>query len=185
MSAFIVSERTMQRVVTAMRREEGAWEDACQLGRDLYAMNHRAIEARYGEPQYVPPFEWTVQMLPDEGDRKRWCELLKALDCLLYQCSEGDVPKEALYKQLEACRNKLRAEIVHGLPEYDKAPWDGEPPAHTKRVCGLLDKGKKASAIAEHNAHVEAEFQRAKAGEVINLSDLIAASEQLHLADDE
>ena len=188
MSSFIVSEGTMQRVVTAMRRPEGACEDADDLGQRLYGMNQRAIGARYKRTEdFVPSFQWTVRMLPDEGDRKGWCELLKAVDCLVYQCGEGDVPKEALFQELEACRDKLRREIVRGLPEYDAAPWDGPSPIlrHTDRVFELLKDGKKASAIAEHNAHVKAEFDRAKQGEVINLSDLMAAHEQIGLADGE
>lgn len=56
---------------------------------------------------------------------------------------------------------------------------------HTKRISELLDRHKRMEAIELHNAHVAQEIGRAKAGDVINLSDLMAAKEVLLTGDDD
>lgn len=45
----------------------------------------------------------------------------KAIRCWLYQCAEGDVPKEPLYKAMEKFSLLLAGEIVENLKEYDEA----------------------------------------------------------------
>lgn len=53
---------------------------------------------------------------------------------------------------------------------------------HTENVEAILQEGgddARKHAAARHNAHVDAELERAKAGETINLTDLMAAKEQL------
>ena len=52
---------------------------------------------------------------------------------------------------------------------------------HARAIEALLRDGRKAEAAAAHNAHVAAEMDRARGGEVINLSDLMAAKETLDL----
>lgn len=47
----------------------------------------------------------------------------KAISCLLYQCSEGNVPETSLFGELAKLRNDLAGIIVCGLPEYEAAPW--------------------------------------------------------------
>lgn len=56
---------------------------------------------------------------------------------------------------------------------------------HTKRISDLLDRRRRNEAIEIHNAHVAKEIGRAKVGDVINLSDLMAAKEVLLTGDDE
>jgi hypothetical protein len=52
---------------------------------------------------------------------------------------------------------------------------------HTTRTQELLKKGEREKAREAHNARVESELDRARKGETINLSDLMAAKEQLDL----
>lgn len=51
---------------------------------------------------------------------------------------------------------------------------------HATAVQSLLDDGKLQEAIELHNAHIKEQFDRARAGETINLSDLMAAKETLN-----
>ena len=48
----------------------------------------------------------------------------KSLRCLLYQCSEGDVPNHPIFKLLEKTGDIMARQIVSDLPEYAKAKWD-------------------------------------------------------------
>lgn len=50
---------------------------------------------------------------------------------------------------------------------------------HTKKIEELLAEGKVSEAVALHNRHLKEQFEKAKAGEVICLSDLMAAKETI------
>lgn len=50
---------------------------------------------------------------------------------------------------------------------------------HTQTVESLIDQGRLQEAAELHNQHVKRMFARAKAGECIDLSDLIAAKQIL------
>ena len=47
----------------------------------------------------------------------------KQLQCLTYQCNNGDVPKTALYQALNRYKETLAEFIVAGLDEYKRAYW--------------------------------------------------------------
>lgn len=51
-------------------------------------------------------------------------QILKSLDCFLYQCLEGDIPKDDLYKTLDNVRKILTNYIITHLPDYKKAKWE-------------------------------------------------------------
>jgi hypothetical protein len=51
---------------------------------------------------------------------------------------------------------------------------------HADNIRTLLSKGKRKEAEREHRLHVQEQFKRAREqGAVINLSDLMAAKEEL------
>lgn len=120
MSAFIVSEACMHRCVKAMLPDEASCEEGDELGRKLFAMNQRAVQARYGVRKdgydAVPEYRY-VSVIPDRY------AALKALCSLKYQCSEGDVPEEPLYKELSEAVSELALKIAMSAPEYERAAW--------------------------------------------------------------
>lgn len=132
MSAFIVSDETMQAVVEAfvvVERIHGRQSvDPTELGQQLYKMNYDAIHARYPDtidnsdnvPGPIPPvdpeaFQWRI------GRQFTRCAMLKAIRCLLYQCSEGNVPESPLFRQLSDASESLTYEIISELPEWKAA----------------------------------------------------------------
>ena len=137
MSAFIVSEETMQKVVSAMLASHEACEDADRLGRKLFALNESAVNYRYAarpqsEPQAGDYSAWswrvTSPLRNSEGvpqDRAIACEWLKVMHCLRYQMSEGEqFEQTALYQRLHKRIHEFEYAIVSSLPEYDAAAWD-------------------------------------------------------------
>lgn len=56
---------------------------------------------------------------------------------------------------------------------------------HTDKVMQMLEQGQITEAMQKHNDQVNEQFKRAKRGEVINLSDLMAAKEQIDIKRDE
>lgn len=100
-----------------------AWFACC-----LRALNERAIGERYGEKAIG---EMSGGNFHYENIRPRFTgstiadgvNLYKSVQCLHYQCSEGDATGDELYAVLESISHMLAAGIIHHLPEYDKAEW--------------------------------------------------------------
>jgi len=136
MSAFIVSMQTMQNVVNAVhmahtryRRSEYTFcgvkvaftPDLAKVGAVLFTMNQEAVNQRYIEEDFAPNYIHKTH-IPVTG--RALAPYIKAIDCLIYQCSEGSVPKHDHFKQLEAVRETLVNELLRSLPEYGNAKWD-------------------------------------------------------------
>lgn len=131
MSAFEVEKATIDKVVTMLYADKLSSTDCAQLdavGLRLWEMNHLALKARYGadEPHGVKyehqvPKGYYSHNPPTLAVR---CAMLKAANCFLYQCSEGDVPELALYCEVAKARHDLALAIVSDLPEYEAAPWE-------------------------------------------------------------
>lgn len=130
MSAFMVSTETMQRVVDAIdkRHCNSHWqgmptEDSkCldQIGAALFDLNYAAVTARYHDPsQSVPQFKYRPL------GKVRDDEHFIALECLIYQCSEGNIPETSnMYKALLKLRDKIALNVAHEAAKQNGAPWD-------------------------------------------------------------
>ena len=139
MSAFMVEDQTINRVVTWLRREVGTnhytldqlarqygvnltsdkWDE--KLAKAMFQLNCDGVNARYGEgeAEKFRPLNFTYK---PEGDTFL-VQVLKSLQCWKYQCSEGDVPETKLYQFFEEVEHHLALQIVIRSPEYDKAKW--------------------------------------------------------------
>ena len=124
MSAYVVSKETIDAVValesTTLRGSKALTNPQIkQLGAHLWAVNAEAVAQRYGEDP---------EDLPDYVNRGlfhlRKIAAAKALQCLMYQCAEGDVPDGPTYKMLEELLLRTLKEIVRAIPEYEAASWN-------------------------------------------------------------
>jgi len=102
--------------VTTGLRELGHSLDE-KLARAMFDMNVCAVCQRYPDKLEIYEFGYVSEPLPTK------IQLIKSLDCFLYQCSEGDAPERPLYKALDHIRLTLCGEYVSNTPEYDKAMW--------------------------------------------------------------
>ena len=134
MSAFMVSNHLMHKVVTAVlqntdefatvptfRVDDPPSDAQCRaaedIGKRLFGMNAAAINARYRFLPQRPVFKfagWT-DATP--------VEQFKAIRCLLYQSCEGTVPNGRLYGELNRVAGELAQRIVQNSPDYEKAAW--------------------------------------------------------------
>jgi len=119
MSAFLVENETINKVVSYMLPDNASHADGTTLGAKLLTMNHVALKERYGDkmPESVK-FRYKYKSYVG---RVRQCIVIKAMRCLRYQCSEGNVPESDLYKQLVKSLHQLALDIVDKLPEYESA----------------------------------------------------------------
>lgn len=103
--------------------EETAQAMTLDLAERMWEMNAHALNARYGDDSEMcpdGPFEWVAQRV----EPCRPWQVLKSLDCLMYQCSEGNVPETSdLFKKLDKFRASLSRILASHTAEYDAAKW--------------------------------------------------------------
>lgn len=92
-----------------------------RLGEAMSALNVRAVRERYEDADESgmigAPYQFTRVSSADPF------VVLKSLHCWHYQCSEGDVPNDPLYKAFEEIIHAIEGALVRQMPQYDKATW--------------------------------------------------------------
>ena len=138
MSAFIVEDKTINKIVTWLAYSQDASWDRRQieklgydlskrfsvekLAKDMFALNCRAVDARYGQGEAEKFRELNFQFREEHMETE--ISILKAINCWHYQCSEGrEIPEHPLYKAMDRLSNGIAQGIVSRLPQYDKAVW--------------------------------------------------------------
>lgn len=97
--------------------EVGAPVLAAQIGE----LNRRAYCARYKDAsmEALAPYQHSFRGSEVGG----LVATYRALQCLLYQCTEGACDTDPLYQELQTMAHELAHAIVCDLPEYQRAPW--------------------------------------------------------------
>lgn len=108
-------------------RGEQGWQRENEVFNQLRQMNVDALKARYED------YEEMIDDLGYEEGHDIWqprngvqfwhYQLLKSLQCYIYQCSEGMVPESSLYKGIDELIISLALFIAHNQPEYEEAKW--------------------------------------------------------------
>jgi hypothetical protein len=144
MSAFVVEDKTINRILTWLGNSDNRWDlhqvlaaaEIChqtnsflpcpddweeQLGTSMFILNCDAVNARYGkdQAQEFRPLNYSYQFELPVTD----AQVLKSLQCWLYQCSEGDVPERPLYKAFREVERSIAVDIVRRLDVYENASW--------------------------------------------------------------
>lgn len=89
------------------------------LAEAMHNLNRQAVCSRYGDCE---GFE-TYDGYSSAGYFRTQFDLLKALHCLIYQCSEGNCPEADLFKSLETVAAAIEHDLIIKMPEYEKAQW--------------------------------------------------------------
>ena len=92
-----------------------------RLGRAMFDLNCRAVRERYEDAD-------ESGMVGEANQFTRVSSadafaVLKSLHCWHYQCSEGDVPNDPLYKAFEEIIHAIEGALVRQMPQYDTAAW--------------------------------------------------------------
>jgi hypothetical protein len=93
-----------------------------RLGHAMFQLNINAVDARYGngEAEKFRKLDYRYQ----ETVPVPLMQVLKSLQCWLYQCCEGDVPETELYGLFDTdIQMDLMGKIIGILPEYQNAVW--------------------------------------------------------------
>jgi hypothetical protein len=142
MSAYIVADKTINNIVNWLGRELEeiygtiiirqkllelgvdpsivGWAEI--LGHEMFLLNIKAVDTRYGsgEARKFRPLDYHYEVT----EPIPMVQVLKSLQCWLYQCNEGDIPTTALYMLFDNdVQVYLMTEIIDTLPEYQHAVW--------------------------------------------------------------
>jgi hypothetical protein len=125
MSAFIVEKEIIDSIVTyvfGMNMDTDFFkrntdtQNENELGQFLWDVNYKAVNQRYNEDD--SPEKYTFQLNP-----KNPCQVYKFLECLLYQCSEGDVYESKEFRLIEQIQHSVAKRIIELTPQYKNAEW--------------------------------------------------------------
>jgi len=133
MSSFFVSKATIDACVAAIHHNAAYHRDhgmlyatsMDSLGKELWELNRDAIAARYrGDVIECHDYEGQIAAYKYKTTFPTMIQMLKSLQCLIYQCSEGKIPERETYKALERVETLLKNQIISDLPAYKAAKWD-------------------------------------------------------------
>lgn len=139
MSAYIVDDKTINRIITfidghmhgtdllsfetkkILKELLGieafkSQKDLEVFGNVLLLMNKKAVDERYKEIN-------NIEELKYKPEHASTIQVLKSLRCYLYQCMEGDIPENRIYKTMRKIEDIIEYDIIDKLPEYEKAEW--------------------------------------------------------------
>ena len=110
--------------------------NAKQIFLRLYALNYMAYEERYQGEREENLLKCLENMQNFEANNKKihsvpngkiqpyhW-QLLKSMECYLYQCSESEkLMHHPTFETVKAFETALTKLIICAMPEYEKAVW--------------------------------------------------------------
>ena len=132
MSSFIVDDKTINGIVTYLYhdRDAGYLRDQLtragiatrpqDLGEAMYRLNLAAVEDRYGDYAAGQMCTLEYKYRPVIASK---VQVIKSLSCWLYQCAEGTIDEDPLYKLMEKYQADCAMDIVRAQPEWDTANW--------------------------------------------------------------
>ena len=136
MSAFIVQDETINKIISCLEtdREAAHWRnqlktagydldtpDRCKkLGWDMFALNIRSVNQRYPDRSASDLGGLNYKYQYKAANRY---QVLKSLQCWLYQSCEGDCNASDLYKLFEEISHSMALNIIADMPEYELAKW--------------------------------------------------------------
>lgn len=126
MSAFIVSEKHIHVIVTALKRQE-CWstkeilkkynQDLNLIGKILWSENFRSVNYRYDENSKTPNYEFAQIYVS-------YYQVIKAIDCLKYQsCEHEDWEFSEAKNILDKLENVIFHKIKDSNKDYQNASW--------------------------------------------------------------
>jgi hypothetical protein len=141
MSAFMVNDTAINYVVNWLRRNRdqfsfsviphklkelgfdtsvAGWAE--RLGYAMFQLNINAVDARYGNGEAAKFRKLDYRF--EHTEAVSLMQVLKSLQCWLYQCNEGAVPETELYGLFDTdVQMFLMGKIITSLPEYEEADW--------------------------------------------------------------
>lgn len=140
MSAFVVNDRTINKIVTffSLSTTEDWYRGQIKnigydfgkplsiekLAKDMFFLNCEAVDKRYGKNEAEKFRDLNFRYHEVDFDECDELEVIKSIRCWLYQCAEGEeIMQNPLYLVMEKLCGYLALNIVERTAEYKLAKW--------------------------------------------------------------
>ena len=133
MSAFLVNEDVLYKSMRAIKvASTNSWthdlkdELESNPGNVFYKLNYlnrHALNQRYGDDIGKSSYKFSSTKWINANLNYNNIECYKALQCFMYQCSEGSTIKKELFKLIEKLEGCLADIIISKTAEYKAASW--------------------------------------------------------------
>jgi HEPN domain-containing protein len=137
MSAFIVDEDNLYRIINSITKIEGytkplkeikelAISNPEGLFKKLNSLNRYSISQRYEKEVFEDKMTYLFNLSKynEAVLNSNKYQNLKSLRCYLYQSCEGQAESTDLYKLLNKISSDIAYNIVSNIKEYKEAKWD-------------------------------------------------------------
>ena len=123
MSAFFVGKETIDAVATLILMADGprSLADLNKVAKSCWLMNAVALETRYNDENANDFLDVINAYEFKHTEGVGFAAMLKAANCFLYQCNEGDISEMKLFQKLTAITERYAATTL--TDEYHAAPW--------------------------------------------------------------
>lgn len=141
MSAYQVDERVLGDVMKAVKlagihgreykgvekHKLNATEDPNTYVKLLLAWNRYSLKQRYPNDAEELYFEINSEKVVAQANSimnsSNKAQLLKSMECYMYQSCEGDSTEKSWYKILDSIKDQVAYELAHQHPMYANAKW--------------------------------------------------------------
>ena len=136
MSAYIVEADTLYRVINLITKidyvnnslkpiKDEAILTPQILFNKLNTLNRFAISERYEAEKMTdkPSYKFNLERYNQVVSNTNQYQNFKSLQCLTYQCAEGEAFKSDLYKTLESFERNYAFQIISSLKQYEQSTW--------------------------------------------------------------
>ena len=136
MSAYIVEADTLYRVINLITKinyvnnslkpiKDEAILTPQILFNKLNTLNRFAISERYEAEKMTdkPSYKFNLERYNQVVSNTNQYQNFKSLQCLTYQCAEGEAFKSDLYKSLEEFERSFAVQIISSLKQYEQSTW--------------------------------------------------------------
>ena len=136
MSAYIVEADTLYRVINLITKidyvnnslkpiKDEAILTPQILFNKLNTLNRFAISERYEAEKMTdkPSYKFNLERYNKVVSNTNQYQNFKSLQCLTYQCAEGEAFKSDLYKSLEEFERSFAVQIISSLKQYEQSTW--------------------------------------------------------------
>jgi len=102
-----------------------------KLAFEMFKLNFNAYTYRYKEYKNfqiegikdLENYKFNEIEIGINSNKNAIFQVLKSLHCFIYQCSEGDIIEDKLYKTLDRIASIISNNLISELPEYKKVDW--------------------------------------------------------------
>lgn len=126
MSSFLVNEQTMNNILSNLGSAYKSYSDEQlgAMGRRFYLINSEALVVRYGDK--IEQYNRLMSGFEFKRSRVSIMQSIKNVQCLLYQCSEGEITKSDGFKEIKEIEEELMNKFFNRSDEYEMCEWDSQ-----------------------------------------------------------